>query len=69
MQERRWLLHNRQVGLRRVWRSVLHCCCGQHQDENLDMEALIVILVSETLIYLAFLMKSVLSYSCLLFAY
>lgn len=48
MKEGRWPLHRRQVGLRRVWRSVL-CCCG-HQDENLDMEALIVVPVSRTLL-------------------
>lgn len=42
MKEGRW--GRRQVGLQRVWRSLL-CCCGR-QDENLDMEALIVVPVS-----------------------
>lgn len=53
MPERRWPLHNRQVELRRVWRSILLCCCGRHQDEKLAMEALIVVPVSEILILFA----------------
>jgi len=44
MQERRWPLHSRPVGLQRV------CCCGRHQDDNLDMEALIVVPVSRFLL-------------------
>lgn len=49
MPERPWPLHSRQVELRRMWRSLLLCCCSQHQEENLDLEALIVVPVSEIL--------------------
>lgn len=45
-EERR--LHGRQVGLQSVWRSLILCCCGQHQ-ENLHPEALIVVPVREIL--------------------
>lgn len=49
MQELRWPVHRQKVGLKGVWSGFGACCCTQNQDQDLDMEALIVVPVSDSL--------------------